>query len=57
MGLDGKDASTAETHPPDTLMGLLDPAPVGRSMADVAERSQRIVADWLNQRLHRAPGA
>ena len=28
---------------------LPDPATVGRSMADIAERSQRLVADWLKR--------
>jgi polyhydroxyalkanoate synthase subunit PhaC len=28
---------------------LPDPAVIGRSMADIAERSQRIVADWLKR--------
>jgi polyhydroxyalkanoate synthase len=36
---------------------LPDPAEVGRSMADIAERSQRLVADWLHrQRQDGAPG-
>ena len=34
---------------------LPDPELVGRSMADVAQRSQRIVADWLNRQSHQAP--
>ena len=28
---------------------LPDPAVVGRSMADIAERSQRIVSEWLKR--------
>ena len=35
---------------------LADPAVLGRSMADIAERSQRLVTDWLNRQSHDAPG-
>ncbi|HET9020109.1 MAG TPA: class I poly(R)-hydroxyalkanoic acid synthase [Acetobacteraceae bacterium] len=35
--------------PEPTPFRLPDPAEVGRSMADIAERSQRIVADWLKR--------
>ena len=35
--------------PEPTPFRLADPAEVGRSMADIAERSQRIVADWLKR--------
>ena len=35
---------------------LADPAVLGRSMADIAERSQRLVGDWLNRQSHEAPG-
>lgn len=34
---------------------LVDPAVLGRSMADVAERSQRLVTDWLNRQSQEAP--
>ena len=34
---------------------LADPAVLGRSMADIAERSQRLVTDWLNRQTHDAP--
>jgi polyhydroxyalkanoate synthase len=34
---------------------LVDPAVLGRSMADIAERSQRLVTDWLNRQSHEAP--
>ncbi len=34
---------------------LADPAVLGRSMADIAERSQRLVTDWLNRQSHEAP--
>ena len=40
----------AETDKPDTAgFKMPDPAEIGRSMADVAERSQRIVGDWLKR--------
>ena len=32
-----------------------DPASFGRSMADIAERSQRIVTDWLKRQTHETP--
>jgi polyhydroxyalkanoate synthase len=35
--------------------GLADPAKMGRSMASIAERSQRLVTDWLNRQSHEAP--
>ena len=34
---------------------LADPAVLGRSMADIAERSQRLVTDWLNRQSHDMP--
>ena len=34
---------------------LADPAVLGRSMADIAERSQRLVTDWLNRQSHEMP--
>jgi polyhydroxyalkanoate synthase subunit PhaC len=36
---------------------LPDPAVVGRSMADVAERSQRIVSEWLKRQTSEEPSA
>ncbi|HTR17817.1 MAG TPA: class I poly(R)-hydroxyalkanoic acid synthase, partial [Acetobacteraceae bacterium] len=36
---------------------LPDPAEVSRSMADIAERSQRIVADWLHRQAQEMPAA
>ncbi len=36
---------------------LPDPAEVGRSMADIAERSQRIVSEWLRRQAQREPSA
>ncbi len=58
---DGKDTRMADPGKPDTVktaapMKLPDPAVVGRSMADVAERSQRLVTDWLNRQSHEQPG-
>jgi polyhydroxyalkanoate synthase len=35
----------------------VDPAQLGRSMADIAERSQRIVGDWLKRQSEEAPNA
>jgi len=34
---------------------MLDPAVLGRSMTDIAERSQRLVTDWLNRQSHEVP--
>ena len=45
---------------PDLKLGefkLADPQVLGRSMADVAERSQRIVADWLERQSRTTPSA
>ncbi|HTW26903.1 MAG TPA: class I poly(R)-hydroxyalkanoic acid synthase [Acetobacteraceae bacterium] len=40
----------ADSEKPESpLFKLPDPATVGRSMADIAERSQRIVGDWLKR--------
>ena len=36
---------------------LADPQVIGRSMADVAERSQRIVGDWLERQARTTPNA
>ena len=36
---------------------LADPQVIGRSMADVAERSQRIVGDWLDRQSRTTPSA
>ncbi len=35
---------------------LADPTVLGRSMADIAERSQRLVTDWLHRQSRDAPG-
>ena len=40
-------ADTAKYDPPG--FKLPDPAVLGRSMTDIAERSQRLVTDWLNR--------
>ena len=42
---------------PRTGMRLADPQTLGRSMADIAERSQRIVADWLERQGKASPTA
>jgi polyhydroxyalkanoate synthase len=41
----------ADTDKPEAAAGfkLPDPAEIGRSMADIAERSQRIVGEWLKR--------
>src|ERR1700756_4870516 len=40
----------AETEKPEVAgFKLPDPAEIGRSMADIAERSHRIVAEWLKR--------
>ena len=36
---------------------LPDPAEIGRSMADIAERSQRIVGEWLKRQADRGARA
>ena len=36
---------------------LADPEVIGRSMADIAERSQRIVGDWLDRQSRTTPSA
>lgn len=41
--------------PPPAGFKLADPAVLGRSMASIAERSQRLVTDWLNRQSHEAP--
>ncbi len=48
----------SETDKPDTAgFKLPDPAEIGRSMADIAERSQRIVSDWLKRQTEEEPSA
>ena len=41
----------------DPSQKLTDPAQLGRSMADIAERSQRIVGDWLKRQSQEKPSA
>jgi polyhydroxyalkanoate synthase subunit PhaC len=41
-----------ETKTETTGFKLPDPAEIGRSMADIAERSQRIVSEWLKRQAH-----
>ncbi len=49
-------AEPAKTDPTTTgQFKLADPAVLGRSMADIAERSQRLVTDWLNRQSHETP--
>ena len=47
--------SKTDTTPAAPGFKLADPAVLGRSMADIAERSQRLVTDWLNRQSHEAP--
>jgi polyhydroxyalkanoate synthase subunit PhaC len=42
---------------PDASLHLGDPAQLGRSMADIAERSQRIVSDWVKRQSEETPSA
>jgi polyhydroxyalkanoate synthase len=44
-------------QPQDPKLRLPDPQAIGRNMADVAERSQRIVADWLERQGKTTPTA
>ncbi len=49
---------TAQTPSPSVAppgFALGSPAVLGRSMADIAERSQRLVADWLHRQSRDAP--
>ena len=41
--------------PPADPFKMADPAVLGRSMADIAERSQRIVTDWLGRQTAETP--
>jgi polyhydroxyalkanoate synthase len=41
-----------QTKTETTGFRLPDPAEIGRSMADIAERSQRIVGEWLKRQSH-----
>ena len=52
-GTNGTPGTPAEAGKP--AFQMADPAVLGRSMADIAERSQRIVTDWLNRQSHEAP--
>ena len=46
----------AELQKPEGAKSKLpDPASVGRSMASIAERSQRIVAEWLARQANELP--
>ena len=50
----GKNAPTSPTTPTEGFR-LVDPAVLSRSMAGIAERSQRLVTDWLNRQNHEMP--
>jgi polyhydroxyalkanoate synthase len=45
------------TKPDAGPLKLPDPAVIGRSMADIAERSQRIVGEWLKRQAENGPGS
>ena len=47
----------AQGTPDQTAFKMPDPTVVGRSMADIAERSQRIVTEWLKRQGEVAPEA
>ncbi len=47
----------AEPLTPETGFKLPDPQVLSRSMADIAERSQRIVGDWLERQSKTAPSS
>jgi polyhydroxyalkanoate synthase subunit PhaC len=47
----------ADPQKPDAAFKLPDPAELGRSMADIAERSQRIVCEWLKRQSEEAPAS
>jgi len=49
------DPSAPEPRPAD--FRLADPEVIGRSMADIAERSQRLVGDWLDRQKKATPSA
>jgi polyhydroxyalkanoate synthase len=42
----------ADTQLPEPAFKLPDPEVLGRSMASIAERSQRLVADWVERQTH-----
>ena len=48
----------AEPTKPDAgALKLPDPSEIGRSMADIAERSQRIVGEWLKRQAESGPAS
>ena len=47
--------ATTPPAPPADPFKIADPAVLGRSMADIAERSQRIVTDWLSRQTAETP--
>ena len=48
-------ADPAKSDQANPAMKLADPAVLSRSMADIAERSQRLVTEWLNRQSHDLP--
>ena len=51
----GNDPHGKPGAPPVVPFKMADPAVLGRTMADIAERSQRLVTDWLNRQSHDTP--
>ncbi len=51
----GTSRTAQQSHAVSTGFVLGSPAVLGRSMADIAERSQRLVADWLHRQSRDAP--
>src|SRR3954465_522186 len=48
-------ADSGKTDPVPTGFKVPDPGMIGRSMADIAERPQRLVTDWLNRQSLETP--
>ena len=51
----GNDPHGKPGLPADMPFKMADPAVLGRTMADIAERSQRLVTDWLSRQSHDTP--
>ncbi len=49
------DTIKSVAHEPPPPFKMADPAVLGRSMADIAERSQRLVGDWVTRQSHETP--
>ena len=54
---DAKTTDAKTTEPKLSEFKLADPETIGRSMADIAERSQRIVGDWLDRQSKVSPSS